>query len=464
MTVKRLLASSLRVFALLATLAVAQAQAPEPRTALIIGNADYSFAPLKNPINDADAMASALEGAGFKVIKETDADQAKMVGAVREFGAELKKRGGVGLFYFSGHGTQIDGENYLLPVGEEFSSLEDVKRGSLTALAVVDAMASGRDDLNIVILDACRNNPIDPNGAKGLSRIDSNQRLFISYATSPGLTALDGDGNNSPYAKYLYQSIDAPNLDIEDTFKRTLKGVYVETKGQQTPWISSTFFGDFVFRPLGKTQPKAEENEQEEASPPEEDAAPETIDLAGVYRVAGTNPNGSKYRGMVALTQNKDQFNFTWWIGKDVFRGSGHFAGKMLVVNWGDKTPVIYTFGDEGALDGEWADGSASETLEPVANAAPGDIALSEGTYKVEGKNADGSAYEGTVEIERQGKSYHLSWAVGSSSYEGTGKLAGNLLTVDWGSSTPVVYALGKDGGLIGLWDAGKGEETLTPE
>jgi hypothetical protein len=167
---------------------------------------------------------------------------------------------------------------------------------------------------------------------------------------------------------------------------------------------------------------------------------------------------------MVALAQDKDQFDFTWWIAKDVFRGSGHFAGKMLVVNWGDKTPVIYTFGDEGALDGEWADGSATETLELVANAAPGDIALSEGSYKVEGKNADGSAYEGTVEIERQGKGYHLSWEVGSSSYEGNGVLAGNLLTVEWGSPTPVVYALGTDGSLTGLWDAGKGEERLTPE
>jgi Caspase domain len=325
-------------------------------------------------------------------------------------------------------------------------------------------MATGRSDLNIIILDACRNNPIDPNGAKGLSRIDSNARLFISYATSPGLTALDGAGNNSPYAKYLYQSIDAPNLDIEDTFKRTLKGVYVETHGEQTPWISSTFFGDFVFRPTAETPSAAEEKAAEETAEPEEEAAPKSIDLAGVYRVAGTNPNGGKYHGMVALTQDKDQFDFTWWIAKDVFRGSGHFAGKMLVVNWSDKTPVIYTFGEEGELDGEWADGSATETLELVANAAPGDIALSEGSYKVEGKNADGSAYEGTVEIERQGKGYHLSWEVGSSSYEGNGLLAGNLLTVEWGSPTPVVYALGTDGSLTGLWDAGKGEETLTPE
>ncbi|MFZ1070641.1 MAG: caspase family protein [Methyloceanibacter sp.] len=446
-----------------AFLARAEGPPPEPRTALIIGNSAYSFAPLKNPINDAEAMASALEGAGFRVIKETDADQAKMVEAVRTFGAELKRRGGVGLFYFSGHGTQIDGENYLLPVGEQFASLEDVKRRSVTALAVVEAMASAHSDLNIFILDACRNNPIDPNGAKGLSRIDSNARLFISYATSPGLTALDGEGNNSPYAKYLYQSIDAPNLDIEDTFKRTLKGVYVETHGEQTPWIASTFFGDFVFRPSGEPPAAGEEKAPAETAEPEE-AAPKTIDLAGVYRVEGTNPNGSKYQGMVALAQNNDQFNFTWWIGKDVFRGTGHFAGKMLVVNWGDKTPVIYTFGDEGALDGEWADGSATETLDLVANAAPGDIGLSEGSYRVDGKNADGSGYQGNVEITGQGKAYHLTWQVGSSSYEGDGKLAGNLLTVDWGSSTPVVYALKPDGSLAGLWDAGKGEETLTPE
>ena len=93
-----------------------------------------------------------------------------------------------------------------------------------------------------------------------------------------------------------------------------------------------------------------------------------------------------------------------------------------------------------------------------MANAAPGDIALSEGSYKVEGKNVDGSAYEGTVEIAKQATGYHLSLQVGSSSYEGNGTFARNLLTVDWGGATPVVYALGTNGSLTGLWDAGKGE------
>lgn len=445
---------------LLGTGLIARAEAP-PRTALVIGNADYSWAPLRNPVNDAEAMAEALKNAGFTVAVETNADHAKMVEAVRAFGKALKQKGGVGLFYFSGHGMQIDGENYLLPVGGEYANFDEVKEGSVTALAIVDAMAQAHSDLNIFILDACRNNPIDPNGAKGLSRIDSSAQLFVSYATSPGLTALDGAGNNSPYAKYLYQSIDEPNLDIEDTFKRTLKGVYVETEGKQTPWISSTFFGNFVFRPTGG----AEEEDEEEDTAATEEATPESLDLAGVYRVEGTNPSGSKYRGMVALAQNDDdEFEFTWWIGKDSFTGPGHFAGKMLVVDWGDKTPVIYSLGEDGELDGEWADGSAMETLTLVANAAPDEVEIAEGTYTVEGTNAEGKSYEGTVEIEKQGESYHLTWEVDGSSYEGDGTLAGNLLTVEWGNDTPLVYALADDGSLTGLWDGGYGEETLTPE
>ncbi len=513
MTVAKL---CLRLVALLATLSLAQAEAIPPRTALVIGNADYSYGPLKNPLNDANAVAKSLGEAGFNVTVKTNADQEDMEAAIRSFGKQLKAKGGVGLFYFSGHGAQIKGENYLLPVGDSIKDVEDIKTGAVTATGIVDAMAKAHNDLNIVVLDACRNNPIDPNGAHGLSRIDSNASLFVSYATSPGSVALDGTGNNSPYTKYLAQSIAAPNLSIEDTFKRTLKGVYVETHGEQTPWISSTFFGDFVFRPDG-IQPAApeasESSSQDEAAAPDEsesagqeesedqsasteedngeeqsaeseDQSPEAVGptamlrvpdsnriisgppivLTGVYHVEGTNPDGSHYRGMLTLAQDKDDFTLTWWIGKDVFHGSGHFAGKMLVVNWGDKTPVIYSFGKDGALDGEWADSTATETLVPAAVAAPEESEPAEGLYKVSGKNPDGAAYEGTVDLSKQGKTYVLKWTVGESSYEGKGTLDDNLLTVEWGNATPVVYALSKDGSLGGLWEAGKGEETLTPE
>jgi len=477
----RTLRLGLNAIALAATLAIAQAEAPPPRTALVIGNADYSFAPLRNPINDAEAVAKSLEEAGFNVIVAKNAGHAELEKAVKELGRELKSKGGVGLFYFSGHGAQISGENYLLPAGNEITDFDDVKTRSLTGTEIVDAMSAAKNDLNIIILDACRNNPIDPNGSKGLSRIDSSASLFVSFATSPGAVALDGAGNNSPYTKYLATSIAEPNLNIEETFKRTLKGVYVDTHGEQTPWISSTYFGEFIFRPTDSApaQPASPKPAESDTAPDLQGklqgallslsrpslASPEgTPDLAGIYRVSGTNPNGSKYRGMVALTQDKDEFAFTWWIGKDVFHGTGHFAGRMLVVNWGDTKPVIYSFTKDGTLDGEWADGSGDETLQPVAAAAdkPSDIA--EGTYAVSGRNPNGGRYKGTVEIEKDGEEYHVSWKVGESAYDGTGKLEGNLLTVEWGSATPVVYALADDGSLKGLWDAGLGEETLTPD
>ncbi len=212
----------LRLIALLCTLAVAQAQAPAPRMALVIGNAAYDWGPLRNPVHDAEAMAKSLDEAGFKVMLETDVDQAAMQKALRAFGKELKETGSIGLFYFSGHGAQIQGENYLLPVGDSIQRVEDIKTGAVTASQIVDTMARAHSGLNIVILDACRTNPLDPDGARGLSRIDSNASLFVSYATSPGAVALDGRGGNSPYTKYLTQSIALPDLDIEDTFKRTL--------------------------------------------------------------------------------------------------------------------------------------------------------------------------------------------------------------------------------------------------
>jgi hypothetical protein len=222
-----------------------------------------------------------------------------------------------------------------------------------------------------------------------------------------------------------------------------LKGVYQDPHGQQTPWISSTFFGDFVFRPQDA---EAEEEDDQAGEGEVEQAEPPT--LAGVYRASGTNPSGSDYTGIVALEEDGEDFKLTWWIGKDVFPGSGHFAGKMLVINWGDKTPVIYSFGEVGAHDGEWADGSASETLTPVGAASADDV----------------SPPEGAVIIAKVGGSYRLKWKVDGSEYEGKGTLADNLLTVDWGGTTPIVYTLADDGSLTGLWESGHGEETLTPE
>jgi len=449
------------MFALAAT-----ALSDQPRTALVIGNAGYSFGPLANSVNDALAMARALDKAGFNVILQTDASQEKMQAAIRAFGEKLKASGGVGLFYYAGHGVQIAGENYLLPLGGDLSDEDALKSHSVAVSNAVDVMTGAHDGLNIVVLDACRNNPMS-GSTRGLSRIDSNASLFVSYSTSPGSVAQDGEGTNSPYTKHLASAIETPALSLEETFKRTLKGVYQETGGEQTPWISSSFFGDFTF--VAGTAPAS-------GADPVKIAATSSIakalaqslartgparQISGIYQVAGTNPNGTGYSGMLAVTPEDARVRFTWWIGKDVFTGVGEFAGRMLVVNWGDKHPVVYTFGGGETLDGEWADGSATERLTLFSRAAREDLDLGEGTYGVAGRNPNGTTYEGTVNISRQGRKFTLIWQVGASSYRGVGELEGNVLTVDWGDTTPVVYALMDDGSLKGLWSGGRGSETL---
>jgi hypothetical protein len=451
------------VYGLAALSGVASA---EPRTALVIGNAAYGgTATLKNPTNDANDMADVLRKAGFDVIVQTDANQRGMKDAIRSFNGALKSKGGVGLLFFSGHGVQSAGENYLLPVNERFANENDVRNNSVSAAEAVDAMAAARNGLNIVVLDACRNNALPgTNTTSGLSRIDSNASLFISYATSPGSVALDGQGRNSPYTKHLTQAIDSPGLSLEETFKRTLKGVYGETQGQQTPWISSSFFGEFVFR---AGQPVA--GTMIPAPPPtvpatQTTAAGQAAALGGIYRVSGTNPNGTRYTGVVALLASGGRVGFIWWINKQTFTGIGEFAGRMLVVDWGQKHPVTYIFNREGRLDGEWADGSATDTLQIFARSATTPMAPAEGIYRVNGKNPDGSGYSGRLAVTRQGERYRFAWTVGSSTYRGTGVLRGNILAVDWGQAQPIVYALAEDGSMRGLWSGGDGEEVATPE
>jgi Caspase domain len=436
------------------------AAAAEARAALVIGNGAYPFARLANPANDATDIATALRGSGFEVSLRTDVDQQAMQESIRWLGQKLKQTGGIGLFFFAGHAIQMNGENYLIPIIDGIRGEEDIKRKAVLAAEAVDAMSAGANKLNIVILDACRNNPLDGSVTRGLSRIDSNASQFVSFSTSPGSVALDGDGRNSPYTKHLKAAIGVADINIEQTFKLALKGVYQETHGLQTPWISSSFFGDFVFRqenPPARAKPSS-------AVVPQQPVFTKMPVLAGVYRVQGTNPNGSHYQGMASLWPVGRDYQFNWWIARQTLSGFGHLAGRMLVVNWGQKSPVIYSFGAGNRLDGEWADGSATERLELFALAGDGPMAAPSGRYRATGRNPDGSNYSGDVLITTLGSRLRLDWKVGTSNYQGTGTLAGNLLIVDWGSTTPVVYAITPDGSLRGLWAAGAGEEVLVPQ
>lgn len=455
----RLLRGITFLFLLLFALPAAKAQ-DEQRHALLIGNSSYSFAPLANPKNDAEDMAEALRGTGFLVNLLIDADREEIKEAVRLLADILKEKGGTGLFFFAGHGVQVEGENYLLPIGEGVSDAEDLKRKAVSAAEVVDTLSAANNGLNIVILDACRDNPLT-GGVSGLSRIDSSARLFVSYSTSPGAVALDGEGRNSPYTKHLTLSLTTPGLNLEETFKQTLKGVYQETGGKQTPWLSSTFFGDFVFRE-GEARNKPQGGEVAQVRPASPSALPARPRLAGVYQAAGTNPNGTKYRGILALTEHGDRYGFTWWIGRDVFQGIGELAGRMLVVDWNSTAPVVYDFKPEGILDGEWADGTATDVLKPFGLAITGKVPAN-GRYDVAGRNANGSRYKGTVDVQGDGENYVFRWKIGRSAYSGQGRLIDGLLVIDWGSVQPIVYAVREDGSLAGLWDNGRASEIATP-
>jgi hypothetical protein len=220
------------------------------RTALVIGNADYSTSPLKNPVNDATDIAAALRDAGFEVIYKQNLNQTEMKRAIREFGAKLKANGGVGLFYFAGHGVQVKGTNYLVPVAAAVENEEEVEYEAIDAGFVLAQMESARNPMNIVILDACRNNPFARSfrsESKGLAQMDAPSGTIIAYATAPGSVASDGAARNGLYTQELLKSIRVKDLDIEELFKRVRISVRNLTGGKQTPWESSSLTGSFQF-------------------------------------------------------------------------------------------------------------------------------------------------------------------------------------------------------------------------
>jgi uncharacterized caspase-like protein len=217
------------------------------RYALVIGNSAYKDKPLKNPANDAKDMAKALQRLGFEVQLKTDVAQRDMEEAIREFGLRLK-RGGVGLFYFAGHGVQVQGVNYLVPVGARISSESDAKFECVDAGRVLGKMEDAGNELNIVILDACRNNPFARSfrsAESGLARMDAPTGSIVAYATAPNSVASDGKGANGMYTKYLLQNISTPGIPIEEVFKRVRIGVMSETGKKQVPWESSSIAGYF---------------------------------------------------------------------------------------------------------------------------------------------------------------------------------------------------------------------------
>ncbi len=244
--------SVFRFFCLLLTLLAAPALAGD-RLALVVGNSAYgAVSPLANPSSDARLIGEALEALDFKVTLLIDASQNDMRRGISQFGRELRDAGpeATGLFYYAGHGVQSFGTNYLLPVDVALNDAADLDLVAVEAQSVLRQMYSARNKTNIVILDACRNNPftnIPDFNDNGLAEMQAPTGTFLAYATAPGGVALDGTGDNSPFTQSLASQMSTPGLKVEQVFKNVRVEVIEKTEGQQTPWDASSLTNDFVF-------------------------------------------------------------------------------------------------------------------------------------------------------------------------------------------------------------------------
>ncbi|WP_300456254.1 SUMF1/EgtB/PvdO family nonheme iron enzyme [Accumulibacter sp.] len=229
----------------------------EHRVALVIGNSAYLQSPLKNPVNDARAMRDKLKKMEFDVVMRENLKARDIGGALREFRSKLRP-GSVALFFYAGHGLQIRGENYLPAVDAEISSEEDVPHQSLNVNTVLNTMEDSKAGVNLVLLDACRNNPFTRSfrsgAGAGLARIQAPSGTLIHYATRPGSVAEDGDGINGTYTAALLAQIDEKGVPIEQALKRVTVRVKNATKGKQEPWMEGSLTGDFYFVIHGPTQ------------------------------------------------------------------------------------------------------------------------------------------------------------------------------------------------------------------
>jgi len=225
---------------------------PQERVALVIGNSNYANSPLANPVNDARLIAATLRQLDFDVIEQLDADENAMERAIQDFGDRLEDIGkkAVGLFYYAGHGVQLDGVNYLIPIGAQIDRERRIKSEAVSTNVVMDAFEYARNELNFLILDSCRDNPYassSRSAQRGLASMDAPAGTLIAYATAPGKTASDGDGENSPYSSALATAMRQKGVLVEQMLKNVSRSVVAETDNEQRPWVASSLIVDFYF-------------------------------------------------------------------------------------------------------------------------------------------------------------------------------------------------------------------------
>ena len=237
----------------------------ESRLALVIGQSAYKSVPaLPNPGNDARAVTQMLTDSGFEVVSAADLSQNQLREKVSEFAGKIAAKGSdtVAMIFYAGHGLQIDGENFLVPVDVDVKRESDIPMQAVRVNDILNTLTSVPSKMRFLLLDACRNNPfpeLNKSVGRGLAIVDAKigaPNTFMSFSTSPGAEAEDGSGANSPYTTALLAAAKEPNIPIEETFKRVRLAVHKATDGRQTPWDSSSLTEDFRFSGTAVAGPK----------------------------------------------------------------------------------------------------------------------------------------------------------------------------------------------------------------
>lgn len=222
--------------------------------ALLIGNSAYSIGPLDNPANDAHDLANVLKSTGFETTVILNQNAEAMTKAIREFGEKLRNNDGIGFFFFAGHGVQVVGENYLLPVAFPFRNETEVQAHAVSANLVLRYMEDAKNRVNVVVLDACRNNPFIKTRSlktRGLAPMDAPSGSLVAFSTAPGTEASDGSGRNGLYTKHLMANLKVPGLTVEQVFKRVREAVENESEREigrkQSPREESSLKGGDIY-------------------------------------------------------------------------------------------------------------------------------------------------------------------------------------------------------------------------
>jgi formylglycine-generating enzyme required for sulfatase activity len=318
---------------------------PERRSALVVGNGAYASVPLRNPVNDARAMARAVQELGFDVTLRENLDQKEMKKEIQAFGQKLQK-GGVGLFYFAGHGVQVNGRNYLIPVGASIEHENQVEYEAVDMGAILGEMDYARNRLNIVILDACRDNPFARSfrsASQGLASVNAPSGTLISFATAPGSVANDGQGENGVFTGELVKAMMQPGLKIEDVFKQVRSAVHEATRGKQIPWESSSLEGDFYFRAPSPTQVAS----TAQPAPPPASSIPAstTTDRSAADQGEGAARGEKSLRTLKTWKEPVSGLDFVWIPGGCFLMGSPQSEKNRAE----DEGPV-----HEVCVDGFW--------------------------------------------------------------------------------------------------------------